>query len=265
MKRYLLDFLEEVISQIRISPHVLLFIDYDGTLVPICEEPSLAKLPLEEKRLLKVLSGIPWLSVGIISGRSLEEVKKLVGVKGLFYAGNHGFEILFRGSIWLHPELERFKPALKRVAVELKRATEGINEILVEDKKVTVSIHYRKVTKKSPVSILKIISMVLEPYPEIFTITRGKKVYEVRPLISWDKGKAVVRLSRLLGFKSKSLTVYIGDDQTDEDAFRVLNEDDISIRVGYKRDSSARYFCKGSDEILHFLRQLIPLKELKKR
>lgn len=265
MKRHLFNLLEEVINRVKYSSHVILLLDYDGTLVPICKEPSLAKLSLEEKKLLRILSGIPWLSVGIISGRSLKEIRRLVGVEGLFYAGNHGFEILFRGTVWVHPEFESFKSRLKGVARELKRSTKGIDGILVEDKKVTVSVHYRKVTQKSPGSILKIVSKVLESYPEIFTVTRGKKVYEVRPNIEWDKGKAVARLSRLLGFKTKPLIIYVGDDQTDEDAFRVLEGDDISIRVGYKKSSKARYFCKGSGEILRLLEQMTLLRNLKKQ
>ena len=126
-----------------------------------------------------------------------------------------------------------------------------------------MSIHYRMVTEKSPGSILKIVSKVLDPYPGIFTITRGKKVYEVRPNIDWDKGKAVIKLSQLLGLKNGLLKIYIGDDQTDEDAFRVLEEDDISIRVGYRKGSKARYYCRGSGEILQFLRMLVMLNKQK--
>ncbi|MBW1840132.1 MAG: hypothetical protein JRI49_09365 [Deltaproteobacteria bacterium] len=114
MKRYLSNFLEEIIKRVEISSHILLFLDYDGTLVPICKEPSLAKLSLDDRQLLKELSRIPWLSVGIISGRSLKEIRKLVGVKGLSYAGDHGFEIFFRGSVWLHPDLKGFESRLKK-------------------------------------------------------------------------------------------------------------------------------------------------------
>ena len=264
MKRYLFDFLEEVINRVKTFSHVLLFLDYDGTLVPICKEPSLAKLSLEEKKILRELSRIPWLSVGIISGRSLKEVRRLVGIKGLFYAGNHGFEILFQERIWVHPKLKSFESRLKRVTCELKCALKGIDGILVEDKRVTVSVHYRNLSEKSPGSILKIVSKVLESYSEIFTITHGKKVYEVRPHINWDKGKAVVKISQLLGFTSRPLKIYIGDDHTDEDAFRVLEEGDISIRVGYRKGSKAHYFCKESGEVLQLLKQFALLRNSKK-
>ena len=264
MKRYLSNLIEEIIRRAETSSHILLFLDYDGTLVPICKEPSLAKLSLNDKRLLEKLSRIPWFSTGIISGRSLEEIRSLVGVKGLFYAGNHGFEIAFQGIVWVHPALNSFKVELQEITRKLKYHTRGINGILVEDKKETVSVHYRKVTGMTPGEIIKIISMVLDPYAEMFTITRGKKVYEVRPNIDWDKGKAVVKLSQLLDLKTKPLKIYIGDDQTDEDAFKVLGKDDISIRVGYKKDSKAQYFCKGSSEVLRFLKKLVMLNNSKK-
>ena len=265
MKRYLFDFIEEVIKNIKTSAHVLLLLDYDGTLVHICKEPSLAKLSPEEKKVLKTLTGIPWISLGIVSGRSLKEVRKLVGIKGLCYAGNHGFEILFQERNWIHPDLKGFESKLRRVALELKASTKGIKGILVEDKKLTVSVHYRNLVEGSPGSILEIVSKVVGPYHKIFTISRGKKVYEVRPSIKWGKGEAVIKLSQLLGLEARSLKVYIGDDQTDEDAFRVLGEGDISIRVGYKKDSKARYFCRGSSDVLRLLREMILLENVKRQ
>lgn len=265
MKRYLFDLIEDIIKRAENSSHILLFLDYDGTLVPICKEPSLAKLSLNDKRLLEKLSRIPWFSTGIISGRSLEEIRDLVGVKSLFYAGNHGFEIAFQEIVWVHPAINGFKVGLKEITRKLNDHTRGIKGILVEDKKETVSVHYRKVIGRTPGEIMKIISMVVEPYAKMFTVTRGKKVYEVRPNIDWDKGKAVVKLSQLLDLKTKPLKIYIGDDQTDEDAFNVLGEDDISIRVGYKKDSKARYFCRGSSEVLRFLKKLVMLNNSKKQ
>ncbi len=261
MKRYLFDFLEDVITQLENSPHVLLFLDYDGTVVPICKEPSLARLSTERKSVLRTLSQIPWLFAGIISGRPLKEVRNLVGDEKFFYAGNHGFEILFKGKVWVHPELLSFSYSLIKVSSELKRATQEIKGVLIEDKKATVSVHYRKVTSQSPGSILKTVFKVLEPYPDLFAVTRGKKVYEIRPCIDWDKGKAVVKISQFFDFKPEPLKIYIGDDCTDEDAFGVLGKNDISIRVGYRKDSKARYFCRGSTEVLRFQRHVTQLEK----
>ena len=261
MKRYLFDFLEDVTNQLKSSSSVLLFLDYDGTVVPIRKEPSLALLSIERKRVLRTLSRIPWLFVGIISGRPLKEVREMVGDENLFYAGNHGFEILFKGKVWVHPELMSVGYSLIKVSSELKSATQGIKGILIEDKQATVSVHYRKVTSQSPGSILKTVLKAVEPYPDLFEVTRGKKVYEIRPCIDWDKGKAVVKISQFFDFKPEPLKIYIGDDVTDEDAFSVLGKNDISIRVGYRKDSKARYFCRGSTDVLRFLRYITQMKK----
>jgi len=154
---------------------------------------------------------------------------------------------------------------LGEVTLGLRNSTRGIKGVLVEDKKLTVSVHYRNLVGKSPGSILRTISKVLEPYPGTFNISRGKKVYEIRPNIKWGKGEAVVKLSQLLDPKTRPLKMYIGDDQTDEDAFKILGKGDISVRVGYRKKSEARYFCKGSGEVLRFLEEITLLRNIKKQ
>lgn len=256
MKRHLFTFLEEILNQVKTASHSILFLDYDGTLVPICKEPSLAQLSLDTRKVLRDLSLNPRFSVGIISGRSLREIRKLVRIERLFYAGNHGFEMVFQNRVWTHPELAGLTSSLKGIVGKLTSRTRGITGVFVEDKKLTVSIHYRNVKDTSPGALHALITEILEPYPQAFTIARGKKVFEVRPPIDWDKGKAVEELTRLCALKSKPLKIYIGDDQTDEDAFGVLLPEDISIRVGYKKGSAARYFCRGSSEVVTFLKKL---------
>ena len=256
MKRHLFTFLEKILKQVRTASHTILFLDYDGTLVPICREPALAQLSLDTKKVLRDLSRHPRYSVGIISGRSLREVRKLVGSAHLFYAGNHGFEMVFQNRVWAHPSLKVCTPELKKIVRKLRYHTRAINGMYIENKKITVSVHYRNVSDQSPGRILKIVAQVVEPFSQHFTIARGKKVFEVRPRIDWDKGKAVEELTRLSALQSKPLKVYIGDDQTDEDAFGVLAPEDISIRVGYKKGSAARYFCRGSGEVVSFLKKL---------
>jgi trehalose-phosphatase len=260
VKRYLFSYIKEIETHLRAASRCILFLDYDGTLVPICKEPSLARLSSDTKKVLKDLSKNPFLSVGIISGRSLEEIRKMVGIPGLLYAGNHGFESIFKKRVWTHPELKGFTSSLNKIVRALHRRTRGINGIIIEDKKLTASIHYRKVTDQSPGSILAVITEILALYPEAFTVARGKKVFEIRPLVEWDKGKAVERLTELLAIKTKLTRIYIGDDQTDEDAFSVLGKDDMSIRVGLKKSSRAQYYCRGSSEVVTFLKMLNDVK-----
>jgi trehalose-phosphatase len=256
VKGHLFVYTEEIKKLLKKASHCILFLDYDGTLVPICKEPPLARLSLDTKKVLKDLLRNPFLSVGIISGRSLGEIRKMVGIRNLLYAGNHGFEIMFNKGVWIHPDLEGFASGLKKVVRAVRSRTRGIKGILVENKKFTVSVHYRNVTTHSPGKIRGVITDILERCSEPFTVSRGKKVFEIRPLIEWDKGKAVERLTKLLAIRSKLVRIYIGDDQTDEDAFSVLGKGDISIRVGAKKGSRARYYLRGSGEVVTFLKML---------
>jgi alpha,alpha-trehalase len=253
VKGYLFTYIDEIKKLLKTASHCVLFLDYDGTLVPICKEPPLARLSLNTKKVLKDLLSNPFLSLGIISGRSLGEISKMVGIRDLFYAGNHGFEIMFEKRVWTHPDLKDCASGLKKIVREVRCRTRGIKGIIVENKKYTASIHYRNVTTHSPGAILAIIASVLAPYPEIFTVCRGKKVFEIRPRIEWDKGKAIERLTELLPVRTKLMRIYIGDDNTDEDAFAVLGKGDVSIRVGAKKGSRARYYCRGSGEVVAFL------------
>jgi trehalose-phosphatase len=256
MKGHLFTHTEDIRKLLKNTSHCILFLDYDGTLVPICKEPPLAVLSLDTKRILKDLLRNPFLSVGIISGRSLGEIRKMVGIPDLFYAGNHGFEIMFKKSVWTHPDLEGFASGLKKIVRAVNSRTRRIKGIIVENKKFTASIHYRNVTTHSPGEIRAFITDILAPYPETFTVSRGKKVFEIRPRIAWDKGKAIERLTELLAVRTKLMRIYIGDDQTDEDAFSVLGKGDISIRVGAKKGSRARYYLRGSGEVVAFLKML---------
>jgi alpha,alpha-trehalase len=256
VKKYLFSSIEEIKNRVAEVSHCVLFLDYDGTLVPICKEPSLARLSLNTRNVIKDLLRNPFLSVGVISGRSLKEIRKMVGIRNLLYAGNHGFEMYFKDRTWTHPELEEFTPRLKKVVRELRNRTGEIAGVLVEDKKFTASIHYRNVTSHSPGSLRAVINDILAPYPETFTLFRGKKVFEIRPCIEWNKGKALERLTELLAIRTKLVRIYIGDDQTDEDAFSALGKGDIAIRVGSKKGSRARYYCRSSSEVVTFLKML---------
>lgn len=256
VKGYLFTYTEEIKKLIKSASHWVLFLDYDGTLVPICKEPSLARLSLETRKVLKDLLKNPFISLGIISGRSLEEIRKMVGIPDLFYAGNHGFEMMFKKRVWTHPDLKGFSSRLKKIVRAVHSRTRGIKGIIVEDKKFTASIHYRNVTTHSPGEILAVITEVLAPYSETLAVSRGKKVFEIRPRIEWDKGKALERLTELLAIRTKLVRIYIGDDQTDEDAFSVLGKEDLSIRVGSKKVSRARYYLRGSGEVITFLTML---------
>jgi len=244
----------------------LLLLDYDGTLTPIVERPELALLPPDVARTLRTLSRR--LKVVIMSGRSLRDLRKLVGEKGVYYGGNHGLEIRGPGISFVLPEATRLRPLLRRVSRELRKRTKGVKGALVEDKGLSLSLHYRLVDPEREGEVRRILEEVLEPHRDRLRITEGKKVLEVRPNLRWDKGRASLLLLRLLDPERKLLPVYLGDDRTDEDAFRVLNpRGGVTVLVSERpANSNARFFLRSPKEVALFLQMLeILSEEAKKR
>lgn len=128
---------------------------------------------------------------------------------------------------------------------------------LIEDKDLTISVHYRQVVDETPEAIESEVRAAIEPFSDLLHLTFGKKVIEIRPSVAVDKGEAVRAISRILDEEGQGLLIYIGDDQTDEDAFAVLRSRDIAIKVGESASSRAAYFAKDTEEVAAFLHALL--------
>jgi len=256
--KYLFNRWEEV--ERALAPGALLLLDYDGTLTPIVERPELAILSPDMKELLKLIS--QHYTLGIISGRSLADVKRLVGLEGIYYAGNHGFKIIGPGVELIKPEAERVRPTLVKLCEELKEKLDNIKGAIVEDKGLTASVHYRLVAEDEFEHLKNIFEKAVGPHVDsgIVKITHGKKVFEIRPNVEWDKGKAVGWICDTVDPKRELTPVYVGDDQTDEDAFSALKEKGITILVSeVPIELNAKYFVKNIDEVKKFFEKLINL------
>lgn len=234
---------------------LLLLLDYDGTLTPIVNRPELAKLSSYRRGILRRLSRSSKIKMAVISGRRLSDVKKLVGISRIIYVGNHGFEIEVRGKSFVFPAARRFIPVLKRIKAELARKVK-VKGVLIEDKEFTLSIHYRLVAKRDLTLIRRLFKEVMKSWKKKVRITQGNKVIEIRPPFDWDKGHAVKWIISRLRLKSH-LPVYIGDDRTDEDAFRVLKKRGITILAGEETKTAADYCLGNVDKVYQFLRDLM--------
>lgn len=234
--------------------NVLLFLDYDGTLTRIRNRPELAKLTAGQRGKIRRLTMLPELKVVIISGRGLSVLKKMVGLKKAIYIGNHGFEIEVRGKVRLVPGARRFLPVLKKIKRELAGLTE-FKGVWLEDKGPTLSVHYRQVKPKARLSFHRRIRSILAGWRKKITVTHGKSVYEVRPPLNWDKGRAVCWLIKELKL-SKYFPVYIGDDRTDEDAFRALKGNGRTYVVNPKGRSAADRRLGGISDVYLLLNRI---------
>jgi len=265
--RHLFRSWESFSSDIRVASHILLLSDYDGTLTPIVNRPDEAVLPPEVRKKLRALAEKPTFSVGVISGRSLLEVKALVGIKGIYYAGNHGLEIEGPGLKFISPAAKAAQTEIKDLVRQFSAKLGGIEGVIVEDKGLSLSIHYRLVKKSEENIVAEIFHQITSPLlqKEKVKVSSGKKVWEVRPPIDWHKGNAVKTIMNEIRAFLKCeqlLTIYLGDDTTDEDAFRVIHRPEgWSIFVGGENTSSnADYFLNSTSEVTTFLSRLLELK-----
>ena len=186
----------------------------------------------------------------------MTDIRARIGLSNIVLVANHGFQISEAGTDWVHPSIVGLRPFLKELVAELNLRFEGIRNLTIEDKIVTLSVHYRNVNPARISFIKETILRELKPYRTRFKITCGKKVFEIRPNVLWDKGKALLHLLNQRSHLRSRLILYCGDDVTDEDAFRRLPREAITVAVGNRYGSKARFYVRsvaGVHTILKFV------------
>ena len=246
-----LEHVEEITGR---SDQLAVFLDYDGTLTAIVSDPKEALLPDSMRQTLRTLA--MQAPVAILSGRELEDVRKRVAIDGIVYAGSHGFDIAGPRRLRRQEAIE-FLPALDVAEKEVREKLAGIGGALIERKRFSIATHYRKVNENDFFKLERAVSEVVAQHRELRRM-EGKKVYELLPCTDWDKGKAVLWLLENLGLeRAKVRPIYIGDDRTDEDAFRALQQRGVGIVVSEEpRATAANYSLKDPTEVERFLREL---------
>ena len=262
---HLLSVWPKVAAQLKGARHILLLTDYDGTLTPIVSRPELADLPEGTRRSLRALARQRHITVAVISGRALADLKDKVGIRGITYAGNHGLEIEGPGIRFVSPVAEELRPVLRVIHNTLRRAVGTIKGVLIENKGLSLSVHYRLVEERTAREVERVLKRVIGNAHAAgkARITSGKKVYEVRPAVTWDKGKAIELLIEKYGKgrrESGLLPMYFGDDLTDEDGFKAVEDSGIGISVFVgepSQNETASYFLKSPAEVATFLEMLL--------
>lgn len=218
---------------------LLLLLDFDGTLAPLRRDPDRVRIPPAVRACLRRLARAA--TVAVISGRSLPDLRRRVGLPGLIYAGNHGLDIAGAGLRLRRGASAR--PRLRRLARRLERELSPLGA-RVEDKGLTLSVHHRGVPPRRRAAARR----ALDRLAGDFRVRAGKKVWEVLPEPRWDKGRAALWILR----RRPGLAVAIGDDTTDEDMFRALGRRGFCVKVG-PGPTSAGYRVRGIREAGLFL------------
>jgi trehalose-phosphatase len=236
------------------------FLDYDGTLTPIVDRPQDAIISDEMREVVRALAHR--CTVCVVSGRDRPAVQQLMGVDDLIVAGGHGFDIWSpEGGAIEREEGAGSADLLRRVTHTLRDEVATVEGALVEPKKSSVAVHYRLVDERDRPRISELVERVLVAHPEEVKVTPGKMVYEIQPKLEWDKGKAVMYLLRALELdRDDVLPLYVGDDITDEDAFRALTGRGIGVLVADPVDpqlagrrTAAEFIVRDSEEVKHLL------------
>ena len=198
------------------TPLVLL-LDVDGTLAPIAPRPADAAVPPAAHDALLALARTKGVVVGLVSGRVAEEVRRLVAIDHIWVIGNHGAEVVWPdGHETVEPRVAAFEAVVAAARDELEACG-----VAVENKRWTLSVHYRNVDQALVPSLRDKVSRVAATHG-LVTVA-GKKVLELRPPVAVNKGTAVITLAeRVGGLESAASVLYAGDDATDEDAFLEL-------------------------------------------
>src|ERR1043166_9192668 len=246
-----LEHVQEIVGR---SHQLAIFLDYDGTLTPIVSHPKKAFLSGSMRQTLQALA--MHAPVAILSGRDLDDIRRRVDIDTIIYGGSHGFDVA--GPRGLRNEVATdFMPRLDIVEKELDKELAGIPGARVERKRFSIAAHYRNVKASEVPEVDRAVSEVAGRSLELRRVD-GKKVYELVPNIDWDKGKAVLWLLEQLGLeRANARPIYIGDDCTDEDAFRALGQRGVSILVSEEPESTAaKYSLRDPQEVERFLCKL---------
>jgi trehalose-phosphatase len=243
--------ISEVKDRIQSADWVSLFLDFDGTLVPIASDPMEPQLDADTAETLKLIATRGFLVTTIISGRAVEDLYCRVRLQGLIYAGNHGLEIFGHNLRFVEPLASSLRGRLEALCGELATELRSVEGALVEYKGLTASVHYRVVAKSDVPEIQAAVYGAVARHPTQFQVNKGRKVFEIVPRTNWHKGTAVRWINSNLGEKP-AFSIYLGDDTSDEDAFSVL-PDAITIKVGGVPVTSARYQLPDPTAVHEFL------------
>lgn len=250
-----LEHLEEITARMR-DRKLAVFLDFDGTLAPIVARPELAGLDPPTREAVERLARL--CTVAVVSGRDADDVRARAGIKGIYYAGSHGFEIVGPGGLHQqHAKGVEALPALDAAERELRSAVAAIDGALVERKRFSIATHYRLVAEGDWPAVEHAVDQALRRHPGLRK-GHGKRVFELQPDIDWDKGAAVDWLLQKLELHTPDvLPVYIGDDVTDEDALRALAGRGLGVVVlDEPRPTAAQYRLRDPDQVRVFLEAL---------
>jgi trehalose-phosphatase len=253
--KHLFDCWGEVAGQIRRAQHVALFCDFDGTLAPIRRDPDAVALPSRVRKQLENLakSGI---TLGVVTGRKIADVRKRVGLRGIWYAGAHGLFLRDPENQSYSLAKPEHKERIGKAARTVRRQIRGARGLRLERKVAAVSLHYRGAPPESQRIARDAVAKALERDPRL-SLLANKKIWELLADAQSDKWQGIsfiMEREQRRNSDGRWLVIFVGDDATDERVFAKMRG--ISIAVGKKSKTAARYWLRSPGEVRKFLERL---------
>jgi trehalose-phosphatase len=250
MSRSLFEDLEEVGRRIAAAPGLVLFLDYDGTLAPLADQPEQAELPEATRAALQTLvqQQVP---LTIIGTHPVADLRSCVGLREAIYAGNHGLEISGPDFKFQEETTAVYREPLRELAADLAERLRPIAGAFVQDRGLCISLNHRRVPADGEEELRRIIHSALANTDHPFQLHTRQKVYDIRPRVYWNRGTAVTWIREHLG-NQDALPIYVGDDAADEEAFAALPEG-VTVKVGCAANSLAQYRVEDTERVREFL------------
>ncbi|WP_222918347.1 trehalose-phosphatase [Natrinema sp. SYSU A 869] len=247
--------LEECLPRIRATLEeatgLLVCLDFDGTLAPIVDDPDAAVPTEPNQQAVTALSETPGATTAVVSGRALANVRERIDGP-VIYAGNHGLELARNGSIAVHPVARKRTARVERLCAILETTLSSVPNCRIENKRLTATVHLRSVSAAAEPIVRRATHEVVDRFGgDDLAISTGKRILEIGPDFPWGKGNAVELIAA--DEPPGTAVIYIGDDVTDESAFRAVEPDGIGVRVGNDDLSSASCRVESPAAVASFL------------
>lgn len=232
---------------------LLLCLDFDGTLAPIVDDPDAAEMGPVAEAVVRRLADDSDVTVALVSGRSLADLRERAGLDGVRYAGNHGLEWDDGRGRTVAEDVRGSRPAVERAIGSLRAELADVPGCRVEDKDLTGTVHYRETPGELTGDVVRTVEEVVASTDGL-RCTRGKAILELRPDVPAGKDRAVERLRERY---PQRLPVFVGDDVTDEDGFRAVADDGVGVLVGDRSDTAATLRVPDTDGVASLLTWLL--------
>jgi trehalose-phosphatase len=213
--------------------HLLLLCDFDGTLAEFDPDPHSVWLPPSIRDALNGIARNGRTTVGLVSGRRLADIRARAELGGhAYYAGFPGLEIAGEGTTFVHPDVLESRDLVQSIVAAMTPELRTLGGVFLENKDLSLVVHFRAATTDAQLRVLQIVDRHALPHVQSgrLRIMRGSCARELMPHIRWNKGTAVAWIcDRVERRHGPTWPLYVGDDVTDEDAFRFVKGRGLGI------------------------------------